>query len=212
MCVLDHERGIVDKIWPAAWQTDTCIGNWHYQRGISYKTPKRIIDLLVDIVSRNGNLLLNLPLPNSGMLDDQELKILEEIRKWMEVNGEAIYATRPWKVFGNEQLRSSGETSDANFSENNRKDLTSDDVRFTTKGDLLYAFVMGWPNQQALITPLAFPGKLDVGKVAKVDLLGYAGTLQWVQDASGLKILLPRQKPCDHAVAFRIAGIDLNAS
>jgi alpha-L-fucosidase len=212
MCVLDHERGVVDKIWPAPWQTDTCIGNWHYQRGITYKTPKRIIDLLVDIVSRNGNLLLNFPLPNSGMLDDQELKILEEITKWLEVNGEAIYATRPWKIFGNEPLRSSGETSDANFNENNRKDLMADDVRFTTKGNMLYAFVMGWPNQQALIAPLAFPGKLDVGKVGKVDLLGYAGTLQWVQDASGLKILLPLQKPCDHAVAFRIAGIDLKAS
>jgi alpha-L-fucosidase len=145
------------------------------------------------------------------MLDDQELKILEEIRKWMEVNGEAIYATRPWKIFGNEPVKSSSEPSDANFNENTRKDLTPDDVRFTTKGNMVYAFVMGWPQQKALITPLAFPGKLGVGKVAKVDLLGYGGTLQWSQDASGLKVLLPPEKPCDHAIVFRIAGINAKA-
>src|SRR5260370_28478076 len=75
-------------------------GKWHYLRGITYKTPKRVIDLLVDIVSRNGNLLLNFPLPNSGMLDAEELKILAEITKWMATNGSAIYATRPWKIYG----------------------------------------------------------------------------------------------------------------
>jgi alpha-L-fucosidase len=206
-CVLDHERGVVDKIWPAPWQTDTCIGNWHYQRGIIYKTPKRIIDLLVDIVSRNGNLLLNFPLPNSGMLDDQELYILEEIRKWMSVNGEAIYSTRPWKIFGNESAKPEGEPPNASFNENKRKDLTAEDVRFTSKGGTLYAFVMGWPQQQALITDLALPGKLDVGKIARVELLGHRGSLQWVQDGSGLKISLPREKPCDYAVVFKIAGI-----
>jgi len=77
--VLDHERGIIDDIWPEPWQTDTCIGNWHYLKGVTYKTPKRVIDLLVDIVSRNGNLLLNFPLPNSGMLAPRKLKILDEI-------------------------------------------------------------------------------------------------------------------------------------
>ena len=95
MCVLDVERGVVDSIWPRAWQTDTCVGNWHYDTRARYKTPKRVIDMLVDIVSRNGNLLLNFPLPNSGMPDDKELAILESITAWMAVNSEAIYATRP---------------------------------------------------------------------------------------------------------------------
>lgn len=206
-CVLDHERGLVDRIWPGPWQTDTCIGNWHYQRGITYKTPKRIIDLLVDIVSRNGNLLLNFPLPNNGMLDEQELLILEEIRKWMAVNGEAIYATRPWKIFGDGPVTKSNASPDASFNENKRKDLTVDDVRFTTKGKTLYTFVMGWPQPKAVISPLALGGNLGIGKVGKVELLGSQASLQWTQDNTGLQISMPPEKPCDHAVVFRISGL-----
>jgi alpha-L-fucosidase len=99
-CLLDVERGVVDRIWDDPWQTDTCIGQWHYNKEATYKTPKIVIDMLVDIVSRNGNLLLNFPLPSDGMLDPKELAILEEITKWMSVNGEAIYGTRPWKIYG----------------------------------------------------------------------------------------------------------------
>jgi alpha-L-fucosidase len=98
--VLDVERGVVDEIEPQPFQTDTCIGDWHYNRDAVYKRPKTVIDLLVDIVSRNGNLLLNIPLPASGMPDDAELKILASITAWMKVNSDAIYATRPWKIFG----------------------------------------------------------------------------------------------------------------
>src|ERR1051325_4453623 len=93
-CALDVERGVVDKIWPEPFQTDTCVGNWHYQRGITYKSPKIGIDMLVDVVSRNGNLLLNFPLPNDGMLDAEELKILAAVTEWMGVNGEAIQIGR----------------------------------------------------------------------------------------------------------------------
>ena len=100
MCLLDIERGVVDSIWPRPWQTDTCIGHWHYDSHAIYKTPKRVIDMLVDIVSRNGNLLLNFPLPNSGMPDDREMAMLQSIAEWMNVNSEGIYATRPWKIFG----------------------------------------------------------------------------------------------------------------
>ena len=78
-CIVDHERGVSDAISDTPWQTDTCIGDWHYKRGQVYKTPKKVIDLLVDIVSKNGNLLLNFPLPNSGELDPEEMKVLEGI-------------------------------------------------------------------------------------------------------------------------------------
>jgi len=97
-CVLDHERGVSDLISENPWQTDTCIGGWHYKRGVKYKTPKKVIDLLTDIVSKNGNLLLNFPLPNSGELDFEEMEVLEGITAWMQVNSEGIYATRPWKI------------------------------------------------------------------------------------------------------------------
>ena len=207
-CVFDVERGVVESIWPNAWQTDTCVGNWHYNKEAKYKTPKTVVDMLVDIVSRNGNLMLNFPLPNNGMLDAEELKILDGITKWMAVNSEAIYATRPWKIFG-AGPSTQASSADAKFNESKRKDLTAQDVRFTTKGDALYAFVMGWPEKQALIAPLATNGKHFTGKINNVELLGFKGKLQWSQDVAGLKVQLPNDKPCDHAIAFKVTGVKL---
>src|SRR6267143_401444 len=126
MCVLESERGVLDEIWPHPWQTDTCIGDWHYNRDLTYKTPKTIVDTLVDIVSKNGNLMLNFPPPNSGMLDDRELNILSGITAWMSVNGEAIYATRPWKISG--QTTPTGTPAqNTNFNKNKRKALTAEE-------------------------------------------------------------------------------------
>jgi alpha-L-fucosidase len=210
MCVLDVERGLVDSIWPRPWQTDTCIGNWHYDTRARYKTPKRVIDMLVDIVSRNGNLLLNFPLPNSGMPDAKELAILDAITTWMDVNSEGIHGTRPWTIFGagpDSQIKS---VPGQQFNENNRKDLTAEEVRYTTKGQTLYAFVMGWGGAEALIPTLASNAKQGVGKIQNVELLG-AGTLAFTQDESGLKIQLPPQQPCQYAFAFKIAGAIQNA-
>jgi alpha-L-fucosidase len=209
-CAFDVERGLVDSIWPAAWQTDTCVGEWHYNRDAKYKSPKTVIDLLVDVVSRNGNLMLNFPLPNSGMLDDRELAILDEITKWMSVNGEAIHATRPWKIFG-EGPGTQASATPGSFNEGKRKDLTAADVRFTTKGSTLYAFVMGWPepqtSQQVLVAPLGTTSPHVIGKIKNVELLGHAGKLEWTHDSTGLQIKLPFEKPCNHAIAFRISGL-----
>ncbi len=204
-CVLDLERGIVDKIWPSPWQTDTCIGNWHFNKEAKYKSPKLIVDLLVDIVSRNGNLLLNFPLPSNGTLDAEELGILDQITRWMAVNGEAIYGTRSWKIFG-EGPGTQASSAQERFNERNRKLLTAEDVRFTTKGSTLYAFSMGWPEKQALIAPLAAKGKLGVGRIRNVQMLGFKGKLQWAQDETGLKVEMPPVKPCDYAFALKITG------
>jgi len=204
MCMLDVERGVVDSIWPRAWQTDTCIGNWHYDTRAKYKTPKRVIDMFVDIVSRNGNLLLNFPLPNSGMPDDKELAILESITKWMTVNSEGIYASRPYKIFG------AGPSTEikpgaAQFNESDRQDLTAEDVRYTTKGGVLYAFVMGWPGREAVIPSLASGAAQGVGKIQNVELLG-VGKVSFKQDGVALKVQLPDKQPSEHAVAFKIVG------
>jgi alpha-L-fucosidase len=205
IATLDVERGVVDSIWPRAFQTDTCIGDWHYKRGVQYKSPKTVVDLLVDIVSRNGNLLLNFPLPASGQLDHEERNVLAGLTSWMSVNAEGIHGTRPWKIFGESPNTQTSESS-ASFNEKNRKDLTASDVRFTSKGDTLYAFVMGWPDYEAVIRPLATGTALRVGKIQRVELLGHNGQLQWTQNESGLKILLPPKEPCNYAVAFRIFG------
>ncbi len=209
LCVLDFERGLAAGISPNPWQTDTCIGTWHYNKEAKYKTPKLVIDMLVDIVSRNGNLMLNFPLPNNGMLDDEELKILAEITRWMAVNSEAIYGTRPWKIFGDGPVAVAPAPTGGRggaFNERNRKDLTAEEVRFTTKGGTLYAFVMGWPEQEAVIKPLATNGPQNAGKIGNVQLLGFKGKLKFTQDAAGLKVQMPARKPCDHAVALKITG------
>ena len=102
--VWDIERGQANEIEPYPWQTDTCIGGWHYDRGLynhnGYKSTKTVIQMLVDIVSKNGNLLLNIPVRGDGTIDDKELKVVEGIAGWMDVNKECIFGTHPWKVFG----------------------------------------------------------------------------------------------------------------
>jgi alpha-L-fucosidase len=207
MCVLDVERGLVDGIWPRTWQTDTCIGGWHYDTRVKYKTPKRVIDMLVDIVSRNGNLQLNIPLPNSGMPDPAELKIVEEITAWMAVNSEAIYATRPWKIFGEGPGALLRPVPGQRFNENNRKDFAADEVRFTTKGNALYAFFMGWPDKEIVIAPLKTTSPNVMGRIESVALLGHPGPLDWKHDERGLVVQLPPEKPCDYGCALKIAGL-----
>ena len=208
-CILDLERGVASGIPANPWQTDTCIGDWHYNKEAKYKSPKRVIDMLVDIVSRNGNLMLNFPLPNSGALDDQELKILDEITRWMAVNSEGIYATRPWKIFGDGPVATAPPPAAGRrgnpFNERNRQDLTAEEVRFTTKGSTLYAFMMGWPEKEASIRALALGGPNSVPKVRNLELLGHKGKVKWTQDAAALKVELPQEKPCDHAVTFKVA-------
>lgn len=204
-CVLDWERGVAEGIPENPWQTDTCVGNWHYDRQVIYKTPKYVIDLLVDIVSRNGNLLLNFPLPNSGELDYQELAILDEITKWMAINSEGIYATQPWKAFGDGPVATAAPMpGGTRFNESGRHELTAEEVRFTTKGDTLYAFVMGWPDKRVFIKLLATTSPLSPRKITNVELLGYKEKLQWTQDEQGLTVEMPREKPCDYAIALKI--------
>jgi alpha-L-fucosidase len=204
-CVLDWERGVASGIPAHPWQTDTCIGDWHYNREVKYKSPKYVIDMLVDIVSRNGNLMLNFPLPNSGELDYEEMVILEEITKWMAINSEGIHGTRPWKIFGDGPVATARPASGGTrFNESNRTDLTAEETRFTTKGDTLYVFIMGWPEKLALIKPLATTSKLSPPKITNVELLGFGGKLDWAQDEQGLTVLMPEQKPCDYAITLKI--------
>ncbi len=225
-CIVEYAPvAILTKgIWPDPWQTDTCIGDWHYNTEAVCKTTKSIVHLLVHIVSKNGNLMLNFPLKSDGTLDPKEQRILAEITSWMAINGEAIHGTRPWKIFGDGpglDMSNAGliqpkvfpEISDSSYGadrssaiqtgERSSRALTSSDFRFTTKGKDLYAFVMDWPGKETVVRPLGLNSRL-ASKVVNVELLGYQGKLQWNQVTDGLRVALPAEAPYDYAVALKI--------
>jgi alpha-L-fucosidase len=214
--VWDIERGITGRIEPYPWQTDTCIGDWHYRRSLfeqhRYKTPETVIHMLVDIVSKNGNLLLNIPVRGDGTIDADEVAFLQEMAAWMKVNGEAIFGTRPWKLSGEGPASTVATDSrrGANFNERGTRSFTGQDLRFTTRGDTLYALALAWPESGMLtIQSLAAGSSSAAGKVADVHLLGHRGSLPSTQSDTGLTITLPAQKPCDHSFAFKIRGTGL---
>jgi alpha-L-fucosidase len=225
--VLDFERGIAEGIWPNPFQTDTCVAGWHYDREAKYRTPKQCVDLLVDVVSRNGTLLLNFPLKSDGTLDSTEMGIISELTAWMAANSEGIHGTRPWKICG-EGPSVAGTIRDTSVfkllppipddspgarrssgARDNRNPLTAKDVRFTTKDGFLYAFLLGRPDASGtLLASLSTRSpQLDGRKVAGVTLLGQGGELTWSQTEQGLAVKLPEQLPSEHAIALKIAGV-----
>ena len=199
--VWDIERGRTDRLEAFPWQTDTCIGQWHYRRNIRYKSARTVITTLVDIVSKNGNLLLNVPVRGDGTIDHQEVAVLEALAKWMPINGEAIFGTRPWLVYGEGPARIKG----SSFNEGRARPYSARDIRFTTKGPTLYAIALGWPKDRKLaIRSLArLPGV--TARITAVSLLGHGGDLKWSHDNHALTIALPPTKPCEHAFTFKIA-------
>ncbi len=196
--ILDIERGQRPDIAPAPWQTDTCVGGWFYDYKAVYKTPKQVVEMLVDIVSKNGNLLLNIPQRPDGTVDDECLYILDRMARWIKVNGEGIYATTPWTSAGEGPSR----VVSGHFKED-AVDWTVEDFRFTSKDGRVYAFQMTWPDSgKTMIKSLALG---SVPPVASVDLLGAEGPIAFEQTARGLAIDLPATKPCDDTQCFRIA-------
>ncbi len=202
--VQDLERGVKDGIDPLPWQTDTCIGNWYYKTGIKYKSATLVIQMLADIVSKNGNLLLNLPLRPDGTFDSDELQVLSDLAAWMPINGEAIFATRPWKIYGEGPAKV---LEAGNFNEG-KLVYTAQDIRFTQSkdGKTLYAIALVWPKDgKLLVKSLAIPA----GKINAVSLLGYTGKLDWQQTPEGLTVVLPKGMLPEVACSLKILGEDL---
>jgi len=207
--IWDIERGQSNKIEPLPWQTDTCIGGWHYDRRLfdnkGYKSAKTVIHTLADVVSKNGNLLLNIPVRGDGSIDSEERAVVEQVAAWMQVNSEAIYSTRPWKIFGEGPATESVAALDAHgFNEGKGKPLVAEDIRFTTKGKTLYAIMLGWPANNT-VTVKSLAANDQQGKVSKVSLLGN-DSLNFQQTSEGLKVQLPEQPPRNEAVVLKIEG------
>jgi len=200
--VQDVERGVLKGILPQPWQTDTSIGDWFYNRHWQYRDAAWVIRTLVDVVSKNGNLLINVVQRPDGTLDPEAEKVLAEMAAWIKVNGESIYGTKPWLVYGEGPVRANGGAFGEDFAYSDR------DVRFTTKGDgVLYATLLGWPkNGEATIRSLASGG---TGQIGRIRLLGARGNVEFSQTPEGLKVKLPGAKTSDFGVVLKITGRDL---
>lgn len=208
----DVEKGTPDTIIEDAWQTCTCIGGWHYQRSIydnnRYKSAKTVVEMLVDIVSKNGNLLLNIPVRGDGSIDDKEVAILEEIGEWMSVNSESIYDTHPWEIFGEGPVAEQPNPINAQgFNEGKHQPYTSEDIRFTEKEGVLYATVMAWPKGgKVLVKSLAAGSEKYPGKINGVEILG-GGKASYSRTGEGLSVTLPKGiKKGNKPLVIKVSG------
>ena len=221
--VWDVERGAPNEIIADKWQTCTCLGGWHYDQSIydnclggwhydqsiydndRYKSAADVVKLLVDVVSKNGNLLLSVPLRADGTFDEKEAKILTEFGEWMNMNKESIYDTHPWKVFGEGPIADSDITINAQgFNEGSYTNTTAQEIRFTQKGDDLYVTALAWPeNKKVIVKSLAQGNELYPEEIKEVELLGY-GKVGFKRTAEGLVIELPGKQLNKIAPVFKV--------
>ena len=197
--VLDLERGKLAGIRKIPWQTDDAIGNksWGYADSNTFKSTQYVITNLIDIVSKNGNLLLNIGPRSDGTITPEETEVLLGTGKWLDINGEAIYGTRPWKTFGEGPT----ESASGSFADQ-KKPYTAQDIRFTTKAEILYAIAMGNPAANSLIKSLGT--KAANGNIASVELLGSEEKVSWTQQADALLIKPSKSYPSTNAVVYKI--------
>lgn len=207
--VWDVERGAPNNIVDNPWQSCSCIGGWHYNTDIyknnRYKSAADVVKLLIDIVSKNGNQLLNVPLRADGTFDEKEEKILNEFGDWMHTNSEAIYDTRPWKIFGEDPIAESDIKINAQgFNEGSYSKATAKEIRFTQRDGYLYATVLAWPETGTVqIKALSEGNELFHQRIRKVELLGY-GAVKFTRTADALIVTLPMRQGKDIAPVLKI--------
>jgi alpha-L-fucosidase len=198
--VLDLERGKLAGIRKLAWQTDDAIGNnsWGYASGNTFKNAQYVITNLVDIVSKNGNLLLNIGPRSDGTITEEETQTLLGTGKWLDINGEAIYGTRPWKLFGEGPT----ESASGSFSDQ-KKPFTAQDIRFTSKAEIVYAIALGTPAASTIIKSLGL--QANNGLIDNIEMLGSKEKVSWTQQPTALQIKPFTNYPSGNAVVYKIS-------
>jgi len=201
VAVLDLERGKLDTLSSEPWITDTSVDfkSWSYIDKPLYKPINMLVDNLVDRVSKNGNLLLNIGPHPDGSIPEEQRELLLGIGSWLQVNGEAIYESRPWKIFGEGPTKQTG----GYFSEEKDDSYTANDIRFTTKENAFYIIALDWPEEGKV-----FAESLDynenIGEIKKISMLGSKEEIGWTRDELGLTLYFPEEKPCEHAFVFKL--------
>lgn len=200
--VWDVERGKASAMMQFPWQTDTFVGtkSWGYISDEVYKQPQQIVHDLIDIVSKNGNLLLNIAPKADGTIPEAQKDILLSIGKWLKVNGEAIYGTHCWKKYGEGKTQS----AKGSFTDNDATPYVASDIRFTTKDNSFYAISLGWSEQDIVIKSLT-PEVMNDAEILEVSMLGTNEKIQWMKTDEGLRVSFPSQKPCEFAYVFKIS-------
>ncbi len=196
--VQDIERGVMDGISPYPWQTCTSNGDWFYSDNHGYKSTAQVLHMLTDIVSKNGNLLLNIVQYPDGSLPPESHRLLKEMAAWIKVNGEAIYSTKPWKIYGE------GPTSAASGHFKEEDNYTAQDIRFTAKPDVLYATTLAQPSGEIKIYSLGAESSLLDKKIKEITLLGYNKKLDWRQEKDYLMVSLPKVLPTQFGSSLKI--------
>ena len=211
--VADYERGLTADIMKYPWQSETCIGAWHYLHFLyekpgeygGYQNPREVIHWLIDTVSKNGTLILNVPGRPDGTIDGKEIAVLDGITSWMEVNGEAIYETRPWKISG----EGPNVIKAGSFQGESVNKLGERDIRFTRNkaNNVVYAILLGWPAEPILVRSLGLSATTCPGKITRVELLGTGASFDWKQQADALRVELPKnyRPKTDYASALKLS-------
>jgi alpha-L-fucosidase len=211
--VADYERGLTADIMKYPWQSETCIGAWHYLRFLyekpgeygGYQNPREVIHWLIDTVSKNGTFILNVPGRPDGTIDSKEIAVLDGVTSWMEVNGEAIYETRPWKIAG----EGPNMVKAGSFQGESVNKLGEKDIRFTRNkaNNVVYAIVLGWPAEPILVRSLGLSAATSPGKITRVELLGTGASVDWKQQADALRVELPKnyRPKTDYAAALKLS-------
>ena len=199
--VQDYEKGRRDRLTEDAWLTDDTLstGSWSYVEGLKIKPAKWVIHDFIDIVSKNGQLLLNISPRADGTIPDDQRQVLARLGNWLQVNGDAIYETRPWVIYGEgpSQMKEGG-----HFTQH--VDYTPQDIRFTTKGETLYAISLGTPKGELTIKSLAEASPHFKGQIMSVTTLNGDHVQSWTRDADGLKVTLNADAPEQVAYVFRV--------
>lgn len=225
--VYDVERGVANEIKDKTWQGTITFTSWFYKKDNPRRHNERtILEVLVDAVSKNGNLLVSVELYPDGMIVKDQKEIMEKVGNWLKVNGEAIYATRPWEVYGDgSSIQGKKPFEDRVFSEvseegqeiakkgeqmNERtihaEPYESNEVRFTTKGDILYMIALNPKPGELIVPSLGIGAQTSPGKIKSIYMISTSQKIKFKQKKDFLELIIPGEVPGKYPVAFRING------